>query len=58
MQPHIAGGAEHQDPTCLVGQLEEPAPGDVDVVVGPIAVVVRGPAVVLQQLAPLAPLLL
>lgn len=40
-------------PTCLVGQLEEPAPGDVDVVVGPIAVVVRGPAAVLWQLAPL-----
>lgn len=47
-----------EHPTCLVRQLEEPAPRDVDIIVGTIAVVVQGLAPHLHRPAQLIHLLL
>lgn len=57
----VAGEAQEESqepPTCLVRQLEEPAPRDVDIIVGTIAVVVQGLAPHLYRPAQLIHLLL
>lgn len=59
--PMVAGEPQEESqehPTCLVRQLEEPAPRDVDIIVGTIAVVVQGLAPHLYRPAQLIHLLL